>query len=306
MTLDGDEQRVGDELDEEPVDIARPRTTDPREMPMRFSALKLIKCPAKCRHALLTGYDETLVKKLGSATHAATLEPERVVVFRPGEFTDGKGKTKAHKGKRNGEAWEQFRAAQRPDAIILTPGQYEIAMRVADSLRSHPDAGPFLFGPRVIRERQILWSHDGRVCSSTPDARIPGVMIADLKTTKSADPERFAWEIVRSLYREQLRMYEEADAYDVGEDFATRRSIDLFVIAVETVRPNVVQVFEMHASAKRAADRNLALWWSRLRGCESTNHWPGYTQGIAPITDDEPENNLPGDELDDDEERIEL
>lgn len=302
-----DDFDLTDEDDAEPIDIAHPRTDDVREMPMRFSALKLIGCPAKCRHALLTGYDEALVKKLGSATHAATLEPERVKVFRPGKFFSKKEKReKEHKGKRAGEAFDLFKADQPADAIILTPKQYETAMRVAESLRNHPQAGPLLFGPQVVRERQILWAHDGRVCSSTPDARIPGVMIADLKTTKSANPERFIWEFIRSSYREQLRMYEEADAYDVGEDFLRRRSIDLYAIAVETVKPNVVQVFDVHASAKRAADKVLAMWWAKLRACESTNHWPGYSQDVWPITDDNDENNMPGDDDDAEEDEIDL
>ena len=40
-----------------------------------------------------------------------------------------------------------------------------------------------------------------------------------------------------------------------------------------------------------AADRTLAAWWERLRACELSNHWPGYSQGAWPITDDNDENN---------------
>lgn len=285
-----------DDIGEDDTDEPAPNVDrDPRDLPVRFSALKLMgRSPAHYRHAIVTGYDSSLAMRLGTAAHAAALEPHRIVVYAPGEYTDDKGKVKAHAGKRAGAAWAQFNAAQRPDAVILTPKEHRIATTIAAALRSHDIAAPLLFGDDVIRERPILWTRDGRACSSLPDARIPGRMVVDLKTCRNAQPDKFLWDVIRNGYREQLRMYDEADAAELGEDVRTRPPIDLHIVAVESVAPYVVQVYTMEASAIMAADRTLAAWWERLRGCELNNHWPGYSQGAWPIVDDNDENNPGG------------
>ncbi len=306
-----DASDIDEECEDDPIAALEAETRDPLTAPVRFSALKKIKCPALYLHALMTGDDPSLAArigaalKLGSAVHAATLEPHRVVVFGPGEWTDEKGKTKPHKGKRNGGAWDQFRAKQPSDAVIVTPKEHRITSAIASALRDHPEAGPLLYGAGVIREQQILWAHDGRAYSSRPDARIPGVEVTEVKTCRSADPDKFIWDIVRFHYREQLRMYDEADAYEVGEDYRTRTPIPLRIVAVETAPPHVIQVYRLHRSAIMAADRSIAWWREKLRTCESANYWPGYAQGEWEVTDDEPENNPPGSDEDDGDEDME-
>jgi hypothetical protein len=275
---------------------------DVRDVPVHFSALKLIALsPAHYKHAATAPWERgTLARRMGTTVHAAVFEPHRLVVFEAGEWTDAKGKTKPHTNVRQGGAFEAFKARQAPDAIIVNAKEMAHATAMARALREHPIAGPILFGPDVIHEREILWSRDGRVCSSRPDARIPGRMIADLKTCRTAQPERFVREALWSYYHAQLRFYDEADAYDTGRAFTPNRSaIDLYSVAIESKPPYVVQVYQLDDTAIVAADRTIGGWWSRLMACEAEDAWHGYRQCVEPITCDDPENFLPGAAIDD-------
>lgn len=262
-------------------------TTDPRDLPVHFSALKMIDLsPAHYRHAATKSWGGgTLAQRMGTAAHAATFEPARLV-----EFT---GKV------RRGKEWEAFQADHPHDAVIVNAREYAYARAIAAALREHPIAAPILFGHGVVHEEEILWSHEGRACSSRPDARDPDVLIADLKTCRSAQPERFVREATWARHHAQLRFYDMADAADTGRtvyDPRTRKGdrIDLYIVAVETAAPHVCTVFALDDSAIMAADRAIAAWWARLMACEAENAWHGYRQGVEPFTCDDPENFMGG------------
>lgn len=259
---------------------------DPRGVPVHFSALKMMALsPAHYAHAATRPWGEsTLSQRMGTNAHAATFEPWRLV-----EFT---GKV------RRGKEWEVFKAAQPSDAVIVNARELETAEAIAATLRAHDIAGPLLFGDGVVHEREILWSKDGRACSSRPDARRPAAMIGDLKTCRSSEPAKFVRDGTWARYHTQLRFYDHADADATGRtpwDPRTRKGdrIPLYSIAIEAKAPHVVTVFELDDTAIVAADRDIALWWERLMACEAENAWHGYRQCIEPFTCDDPENFLP-------------
>ena len=233
--------------------------------------------------------------RLGTAGHAATFEPHRLVVYRAGTFVDKKGKTREHGDRKDGEAWEQFKDAQAPDAVICNEREYAIALAIAAALRRadaervDPTTGeplPLLFGPGVIHEQRILWERRGRACSSTPDARNPGQWIADLKCLRSAEPGRFERAANSSGYRSQLTFYAEADAWELGLEAP---QADLYSVVVEPFEPYVVTTFRLDAMAIDTGRRQIDQWWSVLENCEATDHWPGYAQSVATLTADDPD-----------------
>ncbi len=258
---------------------------DPRAVRVHFSALKMMALsPAHYAHAALKPWGGgTLAQRMGTAAHAATFEPHRLV-----EFT---GKV------RRGKEWDTFKAAQPDDAVIVNAREMAHATSIAAALHAHPIAAPLMFDADVIHEREILWARDGRECSSRPDFRMPGAMIGDLKTCRSAQPERFTRDALWAYYHAQLRFYDFADAYETGRtpwDPRTRKGdrIDLYSVAIESAPPHVATVFALDDSAIVSADLAIGTWWARLLACEAENAWHGYRQSIELLACDDPENNI--------------
>lgn len=258
---------------------------DPRAVRVHFSALKMMALsPAHYAHAALKPWGGgTLAQRMGTNAHAATFEPHRLVLFA--------GKV------RRGREWEAFKADQADDAVIVNAKELAHATAIAAALHAHPIAAPLMFGADVIHEREILWARDGRECSSRPDFRVPGAMIGDLKTCRSAQPERYTRDALWTYYHAQLRFYDFADAYETGRtpyDPRTRKGdrIDLYSVAIESAAPHVATVFALDDSAIVSADLAIGTWWSRLMACEAENAWHGYRQSIELLTCDDPENNI--------------
>ena len=264
--------------------------------PVRWSWLsKLALSPAHALHAATAGWEPSAAMKLGTAAHAATFEPHRLVVYRGGDFPDGKGKVKTYSDTRNGRCWEAFKSAQPPEAVIVSEAEFATAHAVADALRradaerTDPETGaplPLLFGPGVVHERNIRWTRKGRACSSTPDARNPGRWVVDLKCLRSAEPADFKRQATYRGYRSQLTFYQEADAEDLGLAMPVA---DLYSIVVEPRPPFVVTTFKLDEFSIGNGRRQIDAWWSILENCEATDHWPGYAQSVVTLTDDDPE-----------------
>ena len=277
------------------------------DVPVRFTWLRAFaQSAAHALHAAQHGKDASPAMKLGKNTHAAAFEPDKIVVYRGGTKIDAKGKPKVYTDVKQGGFWEDFKASQRPDAVIVNAKELARAEAIAASLhradaeRVHPDTGeplPLMFGPGVIREQNIRWSRNGRACSSTPDARLPGRWIADLKVARTCDPERYPRDATRQGYPAQLVMYDEADAYERTGDHRNV-TCELYSVVVEPVEPYVVTTYRLTASAVASGGRMLATWWSALNACEASDHWPGYAQSVVEFHVDDPLAMLDGFEID--------
>lgn len=264
-------------------------------IPVRWSWLSRIESsPAHALWHAEHGSDPTPVMKMGSAGHAATFEPHRLRVYTGGTLIDEKGKAKTYSDTRQGKCWEAFKAAQPADAVIVNARELEIANQIAAALRRADEERrdvdgrplPLLFGPGVLRERNIRWTRNGRACSSTPDARLPGSWVADLKIARSGKPDRYVRSATWSGYPAQLAFYQEADAYETGEDID---GIRLFSVVAEPFPPYVVTTYELDAHAIDLGRRKIAEWWNRLIDCEATDTWPGYSSSVVTFTADDPD-----------------
>lgn len=269
-------------------------------VPVRYSWLKYMdRSAAHARHQALYGSDPTMSMRMGSAIHAATFESHRIRIYRAGTYTDLRGKkpkVREHSDRRTGDAFETFKSAQPPDAIILNEREHAHATAIADAIRRadaervHPDTGeplPLLFGTGVVHEQRIAWSVDGRAYSSTPDARLPGRWIADLKMARTGDPVRYPHDATRMGYQAQLVMYDEADAYDRTGDYRAG-GCELFSVVVEPKPPYVVTTYRLAASSIAYGRRCLYRWREALAACEAINYWPGYRQAVVELETDDP------------------
>jgi hypothetical protein len=252
---------------------------DPRTVPVRYSSLRaLARSPLHYFDACQQGRTDSLAMRLGRGAHALLLD-QPVAVFT--------GKV------RNGKVWDAFESEHTAAGDeILNQREYDVGAAIRDAVMRDEEAAALLRGTGVQLEQQLSWSLDGRACSSRPDAFSP-YHVTELKTTRDASPGKFIRDAQWRGYHGQLAFYR-----------AALRSLSLstvgaaYIIAVESVRPYAVTVFEVTPRALELGTRLYSALFERLRVCEESNEWPAYVQSVQPL-DVEEELALSG--FDDDE-----
>ena len=234
--------------------------------PLRFSRLKHMSKSAA--HFLENHRDDTASLRKGSATHSYLLGDEDAVVVYTGGARNPKFKV-----------YQEFMAANE-GKLILSPNEFEEAQAMRQSIERHDRAMRLLDG---IREQRITWTDMGRECAGTPDVvtDIEGDRVAvELKTSKTAHPERFRWEARRHLYHCQCAWYE--GGLEKTLDYPRKPLAAFFVVVVESAPPYPVTVFEWDPASLKLGARQNRLWLEQLLICERTGHFPAYTE--APVT----------------------
>jgi hypothetical protein len=265
------------------------KLVDPRTLPARLSHLRAAgESGAHCLHAFQDDDDDSLSKRLGTGTHALLLgkptalweqESKASKAARDKALKLGKPAPKVTMAPRSGDEWAKFRA-QNPGATILIRSEMDAARRMVDAIRANAHADRLLSVPGLICERTILWSQLGRARRSTPDVRaLAGAhgpsFNAEIKTARSVAPFWFALDAKRRGYHAQLADQSAAIAFETGSP--PRES---YIIAVESSRPHVVQVYEVPQSILEAGAKLVATWMERLAMYEATNMWGGYSPRI--------------------------
>jgi hypothetical protein len=231
--------------------------------PIRFSHLRAYgRSGAHGKHARAGGSDETAAMEKGTAVHALIFGNRKVIGY-PGTV-------------RRGKEFDAF-AAEHVDAEILTMTAYDESRRIADAVLSSELAAPLLKG---VVEQTIRFTWMGEQCRSTPDVR-GSTFLTELKTTQSADPERFFWHSLRYHYHAQMRM----------QQIACMAKLDCYVVAIESSAPYPVTVLRFTDRALEQGEKLLMLWMERLRNCEQSRHWSPYVDSIVDldVPEDEPE-----------------
>lgn len=233
--------------------------------PVRVSALKYMALsPAHYRHQVLHGKEQTLSMRLGDGGHSLLLGRKPVTVY---------------PGRRAGKEWDAFEAAH-PGHVILNEREHDVARGMSDAVLRHKEAAELLLDGTVV-ESPIDWSFLGRKCRSTPDAYNRD-KIVELKTCRTAQPERFMKQALWQYYHAQLAFYA----------MAVRFSIDVpcYIVAVESAPPHPVQVFRLSPKTLDKGWQLCRAWFERLLVCEEANVWPGYTEAVTTWdVDDDPD-----------------
>lgn len=256
--MDADTERMSAELRDEIASNER-RIIDPRTVPARFHNLKAMAISAA--HGLASFQydgDETLAKRIGSGVHAMLFNKPCV------KWT---GKV------RRGEKWDAF-VKENPGKLILTSKAWDHSAAIVASIKRHPIAMQLLFGPGTIHEKSIAWEMHGRKRRSTPDVR-GDFHVVELKTTRCAEVAKFTRDAGYRGYHAQL-----ADQCLAIEHETGKRPSEVYIVAVETVRPYVVQVLQVSDYTLGKGERLVVGWMARLLEAERTNQWPGYSEGI--------------------------
>lgn len=230
---------------------------NPRDVPVRHSSLKNMgKSPAHYYEALQSTHKPTAAMLLGSAVHSLVLGGPTVVLFDGAET-------------RRGKRWDAF-SADHSGCIALTSDEYDRAQACRDAIQADPNAVRVLQGDS---EKVVNWDFGGRACVSTLDVHNPGKWITELKTTISAKPSKFLYQARSLNYDSQLAYYDEA----VGG------VPDHYIVAVETTAPFPVVVYRVATSTIEMGAALWRSWFERLRVCEDSDDWPGYSRLIEDL-----------------------
>ncbi len=172
---------------------------------------------------------------------------------------------------RRGKEFDAWLADQSADAIVLLDKDYQRTHRIAAAVRADPVAERVLYQPDTVYEETILWEQSGRARRSTPDARTKTHLV-DLKSCRTAEPEKFRWDAIRMGYHAQLADY--ASAMEEKNGYAPR---DVYIVAVEQLDPHGVSVHRLTPGALDKGKRMVAGWLAQFLDCETRNEWPGYS-----------------------------
>lgn len=295
------------EIDES--DLSEDISTDTLALPLRATVLKLMgRSPLHARHALLRGVDDkTVSQRLGTAGHALLLGGAEV---RIADGLSGKAAEAAASirsgddvavydgATRRGKAWDAFVAEsagktiytrkeyeqakavidlEASGCVLVTKGQHRHALAMAESVKSNERARAILNDPQAVFEKRIDWTWAGRAWRSTPDAR--GFRwLADLKTTKSANPAEFWRDAKRYGYDVQMAIYRHAIEIATGI-----RPTTTYIIAVESSPPYATVVYEFSERRLESGWRKAQEWHARWLDCERRGEWPGYATGAVDL-----------------------
>jgi hypothetical protein len=246
--------------------MAEPESTEPKRL--RFGQLKLMSQSAMhYQHRLEHEMRQTDAMIKGSAVHSITAGTGRVVEY---------NLTKT----RTGPTWEAFKAAQPADTFVFTPAQYRDVCGMSEAVLRHNEAFELLHRNTKIEET-ILFDYCGRPFRTTPDSWATDRSV-ELKTTASAEPEKFKRHAQKMFYHGQQALHltglaAKLDGVQSLEDAPGR---DAYIVAVEATAPYPITILRLSARAIDLGARAVRLWFEQLRACEQSNVWPPYAQSI--------------------------
>lgn len=245
-----------------PTEGAASSTTGPAVTlePVHFSTLKhMQRSPAHYAYERDNqARKQKAHERKGSSLHSFLLGGADVVLY------EGKRDTRVEK-------YREFLSGHE-GALILSPAEYANACGMRDSIRRNRRAMALLEGER---EKNLQWRWLGRLCEGTIDV-VSLEHITELKTARTAQPERFVSSGRWYGYHSQLAWYRNALLQSGYGTPATS-----WIVAVESSPPFPVTVFQVTDNAIELGERACRAWMERLLVCEASDAWPAYTDAPA-------------------------
>lgn len=205
----------------------------------------------------------------GSLTHCAVLEPEE---FGKRYAVGPDVSTRAVK------AWKDFEAAT-PGKVCIKPGEYDTAMRQADSIRRLPEVAEALQHGRA--EVSAYWTDalTGELCRCRPDwvhdCGTSQSILLDVKTCSDASPAEFRRQIARKRYHVQDAFYSDGYAAASG-----REVLAFIFVAVESEWPYAACALMLDDQGKTQGRADYRRNLNTYAECRKSGIWPGYSSQI--------------------------
>ncbi len=246
---------------------------------LNISRLKEMKrSPLHYFHAL-TNRAQKACFDLGNATHVAVLEPDRYATT----FTTWTRRTEGgNAAPRNGKHWDTFQL-ENPGNAILTYDQNAVAVAIADAVRGHELAQPYLVSGEP--EVSLEWVLDEALGSIAAKGRVDWMTIVDrrpvlvgLKTTRDCRHFAFAKQAANLGYHMQWAYY--------FDGFKAIRRIEPRVveIVVEVEAPHAVAVYNIPSDIIEQGREEYWELAKQLAECEVRASWPGPVPAEEDLT----------------------
>ena len=239
------------------------------------------KTPAHADHYRRFGDTPTAAMDVGTATHAALLEPNlfaRDFVAMP--TFDGHHASNKHK-----QAKAEWLNANK-DKITLAEADMQQALACQAAAMAHPIARELLTAPGA-NELSCVWTDPttGLTCKTRADRmiRYQGVStVVDIKTTINGDPDSWPREIAKYSYHTQAAI--ELAALNTLQPAARQY---LFIVLDKGGKgdpPALCAVYSLEEDARLEGDRLVKRWLGQHKRCVDSGEWPGYPPSIMPVS----------------------
>lgn len=210
----------------------------------------------------------------GTAVHTAILEPDKFdesIIRGPED--------------RRGSKWrDAMDEAEHKKAILLTASDYDDVLSIREAADADKNITALLKGETII-ERSAYHKDDeyGLTVKCRPDLYNKSLSImADVKSTASAEPHHFIKSIVNFGYHVQEAMY--TDVFTK----ASNLKVDAFVfIAIEKPSkgsPAIIQCYELDADAVKEGYLIYRKALDIYANCVNNKSWPAYGGGIKKLS----------------------
>ena len=219
--------------------------------------------PAYYQLRLKQPQEQTEAMAIGSAVHAALLEPE---VFKKNYVCiNGVYDKRTKAGKEN---WALF-CEENEGKEILSEREYDQIIRMRDSVFEHPKANDVLSFD-IEAEKEIFFELEGVPCKAKLDAIVPQInTVIDFKTARSSTAESFKRDAINMHYDLQAYWYYEAykSLYGSYPDFYA-------FIVVSKEEPYPVGVFQVDGEFLDRGRYYALKYLRKFKECSERNVWP--------------------------------
>lgn len=243
---------------------------------------KIAKSPAHYFHHYLSDQrpkkEETPALKLGTAIHAAILEPAE---FAANYAFLNDAEIVAEIGGGNPrlttkyKAWKAEFELNNLGKIILSAADYQACEAMRTAVLAHPTAAKLLAAPGLTEQTFLFVEPiSGAMCKARPDkvSVIDAVTyLIDIKSTEDASVKEFGRSAANYGYDKQAAFYSD------GFTQATGLDVEAFVfIAVEKSAPYNVAVYFADDEVIELGRAKYRAECATYAQCIETGRWPGY------------------------------
>lgn len=230
--------------------------------------------------------EETPAMAIGTAIHAAVLEPDKFAadyVVLPDDRPRRPTSIQLNAKKPSDETlaaidwWDRFTEANA-GRVVITAEDYAACQAIAAQVRTHPAARALFRDGKA--EQSAYWTdpETGVLCKARPDWMMPGAIL-DVKSTENASQSAFQRSVISWRYHVQAAWYLDGLAQATGE------RVEAFIFCCFEKKPPYAAAFyyadaDMIELGRREYRQALRLY----ADCMAANKWPGYTSEILPIS----------------------
>lgn len=207
---------------------------------------------------------------MGEAIHLAVLQPnefEKKVVRGPDD--------------RRGNKWkDQVEACALDNKLLLTSGDFDNTLAIRDAVHADPWINSILTGGEPMIEASGYFTDPvtGELCRVRPDfyrKDLKGIL--DVKSTKSAHPDKFSRSVIDYGYHAQEAFY--SDAWQ-----SLGMPVEWFAfLSVEKEEPFAFAVYELPPALVEEGRVMMRKALDTYAACKKANHWPAYGDGVQEL-----------------------